>query len=203
MTTHYGNFPILVPGTSQSMSRNGLQKTSGTILCRPGDEGQAYSMAQEFGSVFPDITTRTSDLGLVEVSFDAYQTNGSPTTLRGSLLVTLSKSFEGYIVSTNEGVQSAVPTAWTIVETWLVDTHTTFTTVKATATSAAIKATFPTLSQSMKRRSIIGRVGNAGPSSGTNQLSLTWEVTLTDFTRRNFGDIDEVDITYAPTATIE
>lgn len=198
MTTHYGNFPLLVPGTTQSMSRNGLQKTSGTILCRPGDEGRAYTMAQEFGSVYPDVTTRTTDMGLVEVTFDAYQTNGSPTTMRGTLLVTLSKTFEGSYTTEISGVTVGLPTTWTVVETWLVDTFTTFTTVKATATSSSIKASFPSLSQSLKRRTRVGRVGNGGSTT----LDLTWETSLTDLTRRNFGDIDEVDITYAQTATL-
>lgn len=193
--THYGSFPILLPGVTQSISRNGLQKTSGTILCLPGQEADALSLAEAFGSVFPDVSTRTMDTGLVEVSFDAYQAAGSPTTLRGSLVVTLSKSFEGTYTNSAGAVAA---TTWTVVETWLVDTVTTFTTVDSKATSGTVSVSSPALSRSLKKRNILGRVGSGGAGS----LTIAWTPDLTDVTRRNFGDIDEADVTYSLTATI-
>jgi hypothetical protein len=194
-TTHYGTFPILLPGTTRTISRNGLQRTSGTILCKPDDEPDAISLAETFGSVFPDVSTRTNETGLVEVSFDAYEAVGASTTRRGTLAVTLSKTFSGTYTTAGN---STAETAWTITELWLVDTLTTFTTVLATASSSAISGTTTALSRSFKKRTVLGRVGSGGPYG----LSLTWATVISDLNRRNFGDIDEVDITYSQTATI-
>lgn len=195
MATLYGNFPLLLPGMTQSMSRNGLQKTSGTILCEPGQESEAYSMAQEYGSVFPDMTTRTTDMGLVEVTFEAYQATGIPTSVRGSLALTLTKSYTGTYTTAGN---STAETTWTVIENWIVDTYTTFTTLAASSGSNAITSTVPLLNKSMKRRRTIGRVGSGGASA----LTISWLTELASVSRRNFGDIDEIDLTYSQTPTI-
>lgn len=70
--TIYGTFPLLVPGSTESISVYGLKKTSGTILFKAGEEGAALTLAEQNGSVFPDPQVRTTDMGLLEMSFDAY-----------------------------------------------------------------------------------------------------------------------------------
>lgn len=192
--TLYGNFPILLPGMTQSMSRNGLKKTSGTILCRPDQEAEASAMAQEYGSIYPDITTRTTDMGLLEVSFDAYQDAGTPTSVRGVLAITLTKSFTGTYTSG----RTTADTTWTVIESWIVDTYTVFKTSPASLNAFSIGNEVPLLNKSMKQRRTIGRVG----SGGSRALTITWLTEIANISRRNFGDTDEVDITYSQTPSI-
>lgn len=192
-STIYGNFPILLPGLTQSMSRNGLMKTSGTIICRPGQESEAYSMAQEYGSVFPDIATQKTETGLIQVTFDAYQEKGAPTSAFGSLALTLSKSFTGPISS-----NATSETTWSVIETWVVDTFTVFRTSPSSANSFSIGTGMPLLNRSMKQRRTIGRVG----SGGSGSLNISWLTELSTISRRNFGYIDEIDLTYSQSPTL-
>lgn len=194
MATLYGTFPILLPGKTQSVSRNGLKKTSGTILCRPGQEADAYSMAQEYGSIFPDITTQTTDTGLIQVTFEAYQNNDSPTSVIGSLALTLTKSFNGTYTPNGRPIE----TTWTVIESWVVDTFTIFKAAPASANSFSIESGLPFLNRKRTQNRTIGRIG----SGGRTELSITWLTEISNISRRNFGDIDETDITYSQTPTI-
>jgi hypothetical protein len=197
-TTLYGTFPILLPGTTESVSRNGLKKTSGTILLQTGQEADAQSLAEDYGSIFPAPQIRTTDMGLLEMSFDAYDNTGTPSQVKGSLLVKVTKTFTGTITSQDGGIISIRPTSWTINESWFVDTLTILQVIAATANSGAIATPSLTLSNSLKRRDIFGAVGNDGAAS----LNLTWTTVIADVSRRNFGDLDEADVTYSLEATV-
>lgn len=196
--TLYGTFPLLLPGTTESVSRNGLKKTSGTILFQPGQQGDAQTLAEGKGTIFPDPQIRTTDMGLLEMSFDAYTDTGTTSQVRGSLLVKVSKTFTGTITSDSGGIISISPTSWTINESWFVDTITILQVIPATASSGAITTPSVTLSKVLKRRDIFGAVGNGGATS----LNLTWTTVIDDVSRRNFGDMDEADVTYALEPTV-
>jgi hypothetical protein len=206
--TLYGTFPILVPGTTESTSRNGLQKTSGTILFKPGQEDAALSLAEQNGGAFPDPQTRTTDIGLLEMTFDAYRDTGKTSQLRGSLLVKVSKTFSAINTITVDINGSPFTGqkrgSFTVVESWVVDTITFFRVLSASAVSSQIPNPSTTLTRSFKRRDIFGEVGPATPG-GPNQsttLNITWTQVIADVTRRNFGDFDEVDVTFTLEPTV-
>jgi hypothetical protein len=205
MTTLYGTFPILIPGTSTSFSTNGLKKTTGTILYKPGQEAQALLLAKQKGSVFPEPQIRTTDARLLEMSFDAYSGTGKDSRLLGSRLVKVSKTLSGFATATsNSGQQYYIITSCTVVETWVVDTITIFSVISAEAGASQIPNPTVTLTNSLKRRDVIGQVGSTslnGPPQSTT-LNITWTQVLADVTRRNFGDLDEVDVTFTLEPTV-
>lgn len=195
--TLYGTFPILLPGTTESVSRNGLKKTSGTIFFQPGQEDAAQVLAEEKGTLFPEPQIRTTDMGLLEMSFDAYAATGTSSQVRGILLVKVSKTFTGTITSQG-GITSIRPTSWTVNESWFVDTITIFQVIAATINSGAITTPPLILSKTLKRRDILGAVGDGGATS----LNLNWTTIIADVSRRNFGDLDEADVTFTAEATV-
>jgi hypothetical protein len=210
-TTLYGTFPILLPGTTESVSRNGLKKTSGTILLQTGQEADAQSLAEDYGSIFPAPQIRTTDMGLLEMSFDAYDDTGTPSQVKGSLLVKLSKTFTGFeSVQFDPGNGPVIyyrPNSWTVNESWFVDTVTILQVIAATANSGAISTPSLTLSKTLKSRTIFGVVGGSAPWGSNNvpgatELNITWNAVIADVSRRNFGNIDEADVTYALEATV-
>lgn len=198
-TTHYGNFPILLPGKTESVSLNGLQKTSGAILFQPGQEGAALSLASESGSVFPDPQVRTTDIGLLEMVFDAYRDTGPITGVFGSEVLNLSKSFESTITQA-VGNNPPAPIAynWTITEIWIADSYTEKRVLSASLGSVFLQAFARPLGRRMLKRVVTGR----RPSGGALSLSITWASQVTSVTRRNFGAFDEVDIVTSLQATI-
>jgi hypothetical protein len=206
--TIYGTFPILVPGTTESTSRNGLQKTSGTILFQPGQQDAALSLAEQNGEAFPDPQTRTTDIGLMEMTFDAYRDTGKGSQVRGSLLVKVSKTFSTIEEVTIEigGVEvtGLKVGSFSVVESWVVDTITFFRVVSASAGSSQIPTPSATLTRSFKRRDIIGQVGPAVPGGAdqSTTLNISWTQVLADVTRRNFGELDEVDVTLTLEPTV-
>lgn len=209
--TLYGTFPILLPGTTESVSRNGLKKTTGTILFQPGQEADAQSLAEEKGTLFPDPQIRTTDMGLLEMSFDAYDNTGIPSQVKGSLLVKLSKTFTGFVTAQFDAGSGPItyyrPNSWTVNESWFVDTVTIFQVIAATASSGAIATPSLTLSKALKSRTIFGVAGGSAPWGSNNvpgatELSITWTTVIADVSRRNFGNLDEADVTYSLEATV-
>ena len=199
MPTFYGDFPILLPGTTESVSRNGLKKITGTILFKPGQEDEARGLAEQSGALFPDPQVRTSDTGLMEMTFDAYQDTGRRTEVRGSEIINLSKSFETTVTQA-VGNNPPAPIAynWTITEIWIVDSHVQFSVLLATLGSVFLNASPVTLQRRMLKRVLTGK----RPSSGASSLQITWASKVSSVTRRNFGSFDEVDIITSLDATI-
>ena len=199
MPTFYGEFPILLPGTTESVSRNGLKKITGTILFKPGQEDEARGLAEQSGALFPDPQVRTSDTGLLEMTFDAYQDTGRSSGVRGSEIINLSKSFETTVTQA-VGNNPPAPIAynWTITEIWVADSHVQFSVLLATLGSVFLTPSPVTLQSRMLKRVVTGR----RPSGGALSLQITWASNVSSVTRRNFGSFDEVDIITSLDATI-
>ena len=198
-TTYYGTFPILLPSKTESVSLNGLQKTSGTIWFQPGQADSARSLAEANGSVFPDPQVRTTDMGLLEMVFDAYLDAGAPTGVFGSEVLNLSKSFETSITQA-VGNNPPAPIAynWTITEIWIADSYTEKKVLSASLGSVSLQAVPRFLGKRLLKRVLTGKQ----PSGVSSSLSITWASQVTSVTRRNFGDFDEVDIVTSLAATI-
>lgn len=184
--TLYGTFPILLPGKTESVSRNGMKRVSGTIVFLPGQDQEAFELAATHGSLFPTPTLRSTDKGYFEMDFEAYTTTGSlfSSFVRATDVLNLEKSFSTY----------------SIREQWIVDTATEFTVIPSSQNAFGIPSTISavSLARRMKKRVISGQV----PSGGANSLALTWITEIASISRRNFGVFDEVDIVYSQTPTV-
>ena len=199
-TTLLGNFPALLPGTTSSVSRNGLKKTTGSILFKPGQESEAMTLASSQGSVFPvDPQVRTTDLGLMEMSFDAYTDTGAVTGVFGTEVINLSKSFQNVIMqATGSAAPAPVTYNWTITEVWILDSYTNFKVITAASSSVFLPFAPNLLLKRMLKRIETGR----RPVGGANNLTISWQNFVSGVTRRNFGTFDEVDIITALEPTI-
>jgi len=189
--TLYGTFPLLVPGSTESQSVYGLKKISGTILFKAGEEAAALTLAEESGSVFPDPQVRTTDMGLLEMSFDAYTDTGATSGVFGTEVLNLSKSFESTITqAVGNNPPAPITYNWTVTEIWIADS---FTERKVLA--ATLGSVFLTVSQNSLNRRMLKRITTGKrPSGGASSLSITWATQVSSVTRRNFGSFDEVDI---------
>lgn len=183
-----GTLPALLPGKTESVSRNGLKKTSGRILCLESEISAASPLMASFGSVFPSPPPmRNLEPGLVEIAFDAYQQTGDANRVLGSELVTLEKNFGAY----------------SLREQWLVDTVTVFTNSVATNNSSLLPfaAAGTNLVRTLKRRFVIGTLPTTGPV--VSQLTISWITEPSSIARRNFGQYDELDIVYSQSPTVQ
>lgn len=179
--TFYGNFPILLPGVIESVSRNGLKKTSGTILYKRGQEEEAVNLAMEMGDLFPDPQIRSTDLGLMELTFDAFSTAGKNNNfIHGTEILNFSKTF-----SSNSGQQ------WTVTESWLADTYTTFRVVLAKPTLHVVPPMNFAIRKSLRSRNIIGQ-----PLDDRRSIDIVWTTGIKNISRRNYGPLDEIDVVY-------
>jgi hypothetical protein len=200
-TTLYGNFPLLLPNKTVSVSLYGLQKTSGTILFQPGQDGDALSLAEQEGDVFPDPQVRTTDMGLLEMSFDAYRDTGATSGVFGTEVLNLSKAFETTITqAVGNNPPAPITYNWTITEIWIADSYTERKVLAASLGSAFLLPFPRLLGKRMLERVQTGKrpVGVVASSA----LSITWDSQVTSVTRRNFGTFDEVDIVTSLAATI-
>jgi hypothetical protein len=197
--TLYGTFPLLVPGSTESTSVYGLKKTSGTILFKPGEEGAALTLAEQSGSVFPDPQVRTTDMGLLEMSFDSYTDTGVTSGVFGTEVLNLLKSFESTITqAVGNNPPAPITYNWTVTEIWLADSFTERKVLAATLGSVFLTVSQNLLNKRMLKRVITGK----RPSGGASSLSITWATQVSSVTRRNFGSFDEVDIVSSLSATI-
>lgn len=200
-TTLYGNFPLLLPNKTVSVSLYGLQKTSGTILFKPGQEAFARDLAEQEGAVFPDPQVRRTDMGLLEMSFDAYIDTGARSGVFGAEVLNLSKSFN--VIVEQGASESGLPALqynYTVTEVWLTDSYTERKVLSATLGSAAFPSITIPLGRKRLKRFITGTTPNQ--VSYTSELTITWTNQVSSVTRRNFGTFDEVDIVSSLTATI-
>lgn len=190
-TTLYGNFPILLPNKTVSVSLYGLQKTSGTILFKPGQEDAARDLAEQEGAVFPDPQVRTTDMGLLEMAFDAYRDTGQTSGSFGTELLNFSKSFQDEVSPVGEDTPDTKETYnWTVTEIWLADSYTHRRVMDSRMGSVSLVPFSATLGKKRLRRIITGKKSQ----NGASQLSITWMPQVSSVTRRNFGTFDEVDI---------
>jgi hypothetical protein len=197
--TLYGTFPLLGPGSTESTSVYGLKKTSGTILFKAGEEGAALTLAEQSGSVFPDPQVRTTDMGLLEMSFDAYTDTGVTSGVFGTEVLNLSKSFESTITqAVGNNPPAPITYNWTVTEIWLADSFTERKVLAATLGSVFLTVSQNSLNKRRLKRIITGK----RPNGGVNDLSITWTSQVSGVTRRNFGSFDEVDIVTSLSATI-
>jgi hypothetical protein len=197
--TLYGTFPLLVPGSTESQSVYGLKKRSGTILFKPGQEADALTLAEQNGSVFPDPQVRTTDMGLLEMSFDAYTDTGVTSGVFGTEVLNLSKSFESTITqAVGNNPPAPITYNWTVTEIWIADSFTQRKVLAATLGSVFLTVSAFALNRRMLKRVVTGK----RPSGGASSLSITWASQVTSVTRRNFGTFDEVDIVTSLAATI-
>ena len=227
-TTIYGTFPLLVPGKTETVSRNGLKRISGTILFKPGQDAQANVLVLSEGEPFPAPQVRKTDMGLLEMAFDAYQNTNSSSGAFGTEVLNLSKSFseqtfenipfppafpnpsdtttftyQGYIWrwdgSSWVGPQpKLIYFNWTVTEVWLADSYTEHKVMGALGGSMNLAVSASTLN----KRLLTSRVTGNRPSGGTASLSLAWASQVSNVTRRNFGVYDEVDIVTSLVAEI-
>ena len=198
-TTHYGNFPLLLPNKTVSVSLYGLQKTSGTILFQPGQDGAAQDLAEQQGSVFPDPQVRTTDTGLLEMSFDAYRDTGATSGAFGTEVLNLSKSFQDEVFTVGENTPDTKETCnWTVTEIWLADSYTHRRVMDSRMGSLSLRPFSATLEKKRLRKIITGKKSK----NGASELSINWMPQVTSVTRRNFGTFDEVDIVTSFTAII-
>ena len=198
-TTLYGNFPLLLPNKTVSVSLYGLQKTSGTILFKPGTDGAALSLAEQEGAVFPDPQVRTTDMGLLEMSFDAYSDTGATSGAFGTEVLNLSKSFESTITqAVGNNPPAPITYNWTITEIWLADSYAQRKVLAASLGSVFLTVFEIALNKRLLKRTVTGK----RPTGGANSLTLTWSSQVSSVTRRNFGTFDEVDIVSSLSATI-
>ena len=186
--TIYGKFPILLPGLTESISRNGLKFTSGVIAFLQNDKDAAIELAESYGTLYPPPSAQNTGNGFWELRFQSVTHTGERNKLKGSEIVTLSKSFVS-------------PTAiYSINEEWMVDTITEFSTLDSDEMVWEIPSR---IRSSSFLKQIINRniIGNR-PATSPGMLNISWAPQIRSVTRRNFGDIDEVDIVYALTPSV-
>ena len=199
MATLYGNFPILLPNKTVSVSLYGLKRTSGTILFKPGQEGDARNLAEQEGDVFPYPQVRTTDMGLLEMSFDAYSDTGNRSGVFGTEVLNLSKSFSSTIIeSVGDNPPAPITYNWMITEIWITDSYTERKVLAASLGSVYLPVSSFEPTGRMLNRVVTGK----RPSGEVSILSITWALQVTSVTRRNFGTLDEVDIVTSLAATI-
>jgi hypothetical protein len=187
----YGTFPLLLPGKTESISKNGLKKISGTIAFLEGQIQAARAIADGFGSVFPEPTIRHSENKILEMSFDAYSNTNKSSSVISANIITLSKSFTDSVITTVSGVTDKVDYNWTINETWLTDSITFFSVGLSNSSVNNGVISGGNLSSIRVSKIIQGKK----KPGGTSNLTINWVNQVTSIARRNFGAFDEVDTT--------
>ena len=183
MATIYGKFPVLLPGLTESISRNGLKFTNGTIAYLPGKLDGAIRLAENHGDLFPPPSSRNTGNGFWELSFQAVEFTSAISKVKGMDVITLSKNFEAY----------------GIIEQWETATLTFFQLADSDDTiKIPSSASVQNLSRYMKNRKIV----SLGPTTSRAGLNVTWTTEIRSVTRRNFGNIDEVDLVIGLAATL-
>jgi len=149
------------------------------------------TLASSLGWVFPvDPQVRTTDIGLMEMFFDAYSDTGAVTGVFGTEVINLSKSFQLVITPPPGSPAPPVTYNWTITEVWILDSYTDFKVITAATSSQSLPFSQSSLSKRMLKRMETGR----RPVGGESSLTISWQNFVSGVTRRNFGTFDEVDI---------
>lgn len=201
MPTIYGNFPILLPGKTETVYPSGLKKISGTVVSLESTLTAANDLMQSFGSVWPKPETRKTENGWLEIPFSAYLQEISAgelntgSSILGVNLIVLSKSFSQESTTT-----PPITFNWSITEVWLVDVVTLFTTLwsNSKAYPALTTAQGASMSATLRSRRLTG----SSPPGGQFSLQIAWSNEIASISRTNFGTIDEVEVSYQRTATV-
>ena len=175
--------------TSERKFRSGLIATTWRRTC-PSD--QVSSVASITGNVFPEPNVSYQD-GLAVVEWTQYdnEPNSQGYNTKGTELINLSKTY-----TQSSGGESA---QYTINETWVSETITTTKVIShSTALSGALSHGISDLGKVMKQRFIFGSV----PSGAFTALSIAWSLQVVSVNRRNYGVLDEIDITVGNVPTI-
>ena len=161
--------------------------------------------------IFPAPSYQDMGNGFIKCIVSSYgRVNLEGSSVLGVQLVTLSASYtHTYTPAATEQNPNPTPVnfAWTIRETWLADTYTVTRTMLVDEPNSSISITPPALSKVLKKREISGnRPGTSIPGyitvPGYSSIGADWESQLASIDRRNFGNFDEVIITYALSGTV-
>jgi hypothetical protein len=176
--TIFGNFPVLLPGLTETTSRNGVKFSNGTIAYIPSEKDAALKLAETYGSLFPPPTTKNTGQGFWELSFQALDITADTNKVIGSELVAVTKHFGAYV----------------IVEKWRLTTLTEYTALDSDELGEVLPNRISNFkfSKTMENREIFG----IRPTSEPSALNITWLTEIRSITRRNFGNVDEADIVY-------
>ena len=197
--TWYGHEFVEVK-LSERAFRSGLIESTWRRTCQADKVSAALNVSS---NVFPEPSVRYED-GLAVVEWTAYDTNNSQGfATKGVEIINLSKSFEDSVwnrVDYPDGTWRYTKTEyrWTITEVWFSDT---LTTTKVVPFSAASSSFTPSgsPSKSLKQRFV---VGTRNPSSN-DSLTINWTTQVIAVNRRNYGTLDEVEITVGNVPTIQ
>lgn len=186
--TWYGENYVEVK-TSERTFRSGLIATTWRRTCPSDQVSSALSIT---GNVFPEPTVSYQD-GLAVVEWTEYDndSNSQGYNTKGTELINLSKTY-----TQSSGGESA---QYTINESWVSETITTTKVINhSTALSGAMSHGITDLGKVMKQRFIFGSV----PSGAFTALSIAWAAQVVSVNRRNYGLLDEIDITVGNVPTI-
>lgn len=175
--------------TSERTFRSGLIATTYRRTCPSDQVSFALSIT---GNVFPEPTVSYQD-GLAVVEWTEYdnQPNSQGYNTKGTELINLSKTY-----TQSSGGESA---QYTINESWVSETITNTKVIShSTALSGALSHAISDLGKVMKQRFIFGSV----PSGAITQIPIAWAVQVVSVNRRNYGLLDEIDITVGNVPTI-
>jgi len=192
--------PFVEVQTAERTFRSGLIESSWRRTCQADQVQSALSVS---GNVFPEPSVRYEN-GLAVVEWTEYDKNNSQGfTTKGVEIINLSKSFEDSVwtrVDYTDGTWRYNKTEyrWTITEVWFSDTITTTKVVDSSASSSSFTPS-GSPSKSLKQRFV---VGNRNPVSPTS-LTITWTTQVVGVNRRNYGQLDEVEITVGNVPTIQ
>lgn len=200
-------FPCLQSGITETTFKSGLKRTSGVVLCTANTISDAETLMSNYGNVFPSPEIIKTESGILEIPFSAYrqatvldEINGISTPVNGSLvlgvnLLNLSKSFSQE-VSINS--VSSKTFNWSVSEIWLVDTVTIFSTLNSESKNYPVLPNSYVLSASLNSRKTFGIPAPGAPG----YLVINWSNEITSISRSNYGEIDEVEITYSRTPNV-
>lgn len=181
--------------TAERVFRSGLIESSWRRTCQADQVSAALSVSS---NSFPEPSVRYED-GLAVVEWTEYdKKNSTGFQTKGAELINLSKSYESTQTTSGSGGSQITQTyRWTVTEIWISDTITTTKVINASESSATLNASGSTAKTMIKR--II--LGNPAPSSG-GALQISWSSQVVSVNRRNYGLLDEVEITVGNVPTL-
>jgi hypothetical protein len=139
--------------------------------------------------IFPEVQEVRREDGFTDYKVSAYgRVNTGGTGELNAEIVSVARNYRRIL---NEGTVNETTAAWSVAETYIVDSYLKrFTVLKSTDNSE-----IPIPSENLTRRRLTLRITGTtpGPISGN---SLIWDQTISSVTRRDFGFFDEIAISY-------
>lgn len=143
-------------------------------------------------NIFPAPDISYGDNGLATIEWSTYSNLGGFRLQYGTELITISKSFSESVTSDGKTTQYN----WTILEIWLSDTVTKSSVINATTNAWGLYFDAD-CNKVLKERKISGK----RISSGATSISISWNTQIIAVTRRNYGALDEAEITVGNVAS--